>query len=131
MSKYARLKTKRERPMTNEEIMLTIQRETLQAQQPLLDRVEKLERELDIALNGICVLNVLSGISMMNIPIASCRAVSDQLEKTLYELSEKEKTQAVIHGLANWMDVFSHQADALEEQIEERRKLHQGAGMEE
>ena len=115
--------------MSNE-ITETIQREIQQAQQPLLERIGVLERELDTALDYICVLNTLSEVSMMNIPLSSARSVADQLQQILSELSEKQKTQAVIHGLANWFELFEHQADALEHQLEERCKLHQWDSME-
>jgi len=115
--------------MTNEEITQTIQHEIQQAQQPLLERIEVLEKDLAMALDYICVLDVITGITIMEIPVSSCRAAADKMEKVLMQMPKKQKTQPVIHGLANWIEILENQADALERHLEAQRQVNQWDSM--
>ncbi|MCK4707918.1 MAG: hypothetical protein KAU21_04815 [Gammaproteobacteria bacterium] len=110
--------------MTNEEITQTIQREIQQAQQPLLERIDDLEQRVDEALDWICALNVISGATMMHIPLASMQTVAKMIRDAYNQLPENQRQQKPAGNLLYWAVRFERLAQQFSDDSDKMDQLN-------
>lgn len=92
--------------MTNEDIMRTTRNEIRQAQQPLLERIDVLEKELDEANEHISVHGLIMQELITLIPVGMLNKTAINLRLYYAKMPEEMKNGDAAYSMVYWIDRF-------------------------
>ncbi len=95
--------------MNDKVIIQTIRDEIQHAQQPLLERIDELERLLDDSNEHIQALNLMMIEVFRHFPLGSLGSVAAGLRENFQKISDDQKDGDAAQSMLYWAESFEHQ----------------------